>query len=50
MSASASVSPEWAQPAESTPIDYGALRALVVEDSTSMRNARRLTLSNFGVT
>jgi len=50
MAASASVSPGWAQAAESTPIDYGALRALVVEDSSSMRNALRLTLSNFGIT
>ena len=31
-------------------IDYGALRALVVDDSPSMRNALRLTLSNFGIT
>lgn len=31
-------------------IDYGALRALVVDDSSSMRNALRLTLSNFGIT
>ena len=31
-------------------IDYGELRALVVDDSPSMRNALRLTLSNFGVT
>ena len=31
-------------------IDYGALRALVVEDYAGMRNALRLTLSNFGIT
>lgn len=31
-------------------IDYGALRALVVDDSPGMRNALRLTLSNFGIT
>lgn len=31
-------------------VDYGALRALVVDDSPSMRNALRLTLSNFGIT
>ena len=31
-------------------IDYSALRALVVDDSPSMRNALRLTLSNFGIT
>ncbi|MGK2952008.1 MAG: tetratricopeptide repeat protein [Thiobacillus sp.] len=31
-------------------IDYGELRALVVDDSPNMRNALRLTLSNFGVT
>src|SRR3569623_1061964 len=31
-------------------IDYGALRALVVDDSPVMRNALRLTLSNFGIT
>jgi CheY-like chemotaxis protein len=30
-------------------IDYGELRALVVDDSPSMRNALRLTLSNFGI-
>ncbi len=31
-------------------VDYGALRALVVDDSPGMRNALRLTLSNFGIT
>src|SRR5512141_364067 len=31
-------------------IDYGALRALVVDDSPGMRNALRLTLSDFGIT
>lgn len=31
-------------------IDFGALRALVVEDYPGMRNALRLTLSNFGIT
>ena len=31
-------------------IDYSALRALVVEDYPGMRNALRLTLSNFGIT
>ena len=31
-------------------IDFGALRALVVDDSPGMRNALRLTLSNFGIT
>jgi len=31
-------------------IDYGSLRALVVDDSPGMRNALRLTLSNFGIT
>src|SRR3569623_553805 len=31
-------------------IDYGALRALVVDASPGMRNALRLTLSNFGIT
>jgi DNA-binding response OmpR family regulator len=30
-------------------IDYGALRALVVDDYPGMRNALRLTLSNFGI-
>lgn len=33
----------------SLPIDYGALRALVVDDYQGMRNALRLTLSNFGI-
>lgn len=33
-----------------SPIDYAALRALVVDDYPGMRNALRLTLSNFGVT
>ncbi|WP_324778463.1 response regulator [Thiobacillus sedimenti] len=32
------------------PIDYAALRALVVDDSPGMRNALRLTLANFGIT
>lgn len=32
------------------PIDFGALRALVIEDYPGMRNALRLTLSNFGIT
>lgn len=36
--------------AANTLIDYGALRALVVEDSAGMRSALRLTLSNFGIT
>ncbi|MEW6119705.1 MAG: response regulator [Pseudomonadota bacterium] len=31
------------------PIDYAALRALVVDDYPGMRNALRLTLSNFGI-
>lgn len=31
-------------------IDYGALRALVVDDYPGIRSALRLTLSNFGVT
>jgi DNA-binding response OmpR family regulator/Tfp pilus assembly protein PilF len=31
-------------------IDFGALRALVVDDSPGMRSALRLTLSNFGIT
>ncbi len=31
-------------------IDFGALRALVVDDYSGMRNALRLTLSNFGIT
>ena len=31
-------------------IDYGALRVLVVDDNTGMRNSLRLTLSNFGIT
>ena len=31
-------------------IDYGALRALVVDDYPGMRNSLRLTLSNFGIT
>ncbi|MFN3545010.1 MAG: response regulator [Thiobacillus sp.] len=31
-------------------IDFGALRALVVDDYPGMRNALRLTLSNFGIT
>ena len=31
-------------------IDYGALRALVVDDFPGIRSALRLTLSNFGVT
>lgn len=31
-------------------IDYGALRALVVDDYPGMRNALRLTLTNFGIT
>ena len=31
-------------------IDYGALRALVVDDYPGMRMPLRLTLSNFGVT
>lgn len=35
-------------PAQSA-IDYSALRALVVDDYPGMRNALRLTLSNFGV-
>lgn len=30
-------------------IDYGELRALVVDDYPGMRNALRLTLSNFGI-
>lgn len=37
-------------PSGDTRIDFGALRALVVDDSPGMRNALRLTLSNFGVT
>src|SRR5574340_1109400 len=37
-------------PDSDTYIDYGALRALVVDDSAGMRNALRLTLSNFGIT
>lgn len=32
------------------PIDFSALRALVVEDYPGMRNALRLTLANFGIT
>ena len=32
------------------PIDYSALRALVVDDYPGIRSALRLTLSNFGVT
>ena len=32
------------------PIDFSALRALVVDDYPGMRNALRLTLSNFGIT
>ena len=31
-------------------IDFGALRALVVDDYPGMRSSLRLTLSNFGVT
>jgi DNA-binding response OmpR family regulator/thioredoxin-like negative regulator of GroEL len=37
-------------PAGDELIDYGALRALVVDDSPGMRSALRLTLSNFGIT
>lgn len=37
-------------PSGDTRIDFGALRALVVDDSPGMRNALRLTLSNFGIT
>lgn len=33
-----------------TDIDYGAMRALVVDDYPGMRNAMRITLSNFGLT
>ena len=32
------------------PINYGQLRALVVDDFPGMRNALKMTLSNFGVT
>ena len=38
------------KPAADPLIDYSALRALVVDDYPGMRNALRLTLSNFGVT
>lgn len=38
------------KPAAEPHIDYSALRALVVDDYPGMRNALRLTLSNFGVT
>ena len=31
-------------------VDFGALHALVVDDSPGMRNALRLTLSNMGMT
>ena len=31
-------------------IDYGALRALVVDDYPGMRSALKMTLSNFGMT
>ncbi|MBS1148225.1 MAG: hypothetical protein H6R08_2401, partial [Proteobacteria bacterium] len=36
-------------PLNGTFIDYASLRALVVDDYPGMRNALRLTLSNFGV-
>jgi DNA-binding response OmpR family regulator/Tfp pilus assembly protein PilF len=36
--------------ASDTFIDYSALRALVVEDFPGMRNAMRLSLTNFGIT
>ncbi|MFP5410382.1 MAG: response regulator [Gammaproteobacteria bacterium] len=32
------------------PVNYGTLRALVVDDSPDMRNSLRITLSNFGLT
>lgn len=35
---------------DDTFIDYGALRALVVDDYPGMRNALRLALANFGIT
>lgn len=38
------------KPAADPLIDFSALRALVVDDYPGMRNALRLTLSNFGVT
>ncbi|MDP2029171.1 MAG: response regulator [Thiobacillus sp.] len=38
-----------AAPVSDTFIDYASLRALVVDDYPGMRNALRLTLSNFGV-
>jgi len=50
MSASVNVNPEWALASESFPIDFGAVRALVVEDYPSMCNALRQTLYNFGIT
>lgn len=34
----------------SAPVNYGMLRALIVDDSADMRNALRITLSNFGLT
>ena len=34
----------------SGPVNYALLRALVVDDSADMRNALRITLSNFGLT
>jgi DNA-binding response OmpR family regulator/Tfp pilus assembly protein PilF len=37
-------------PASDDFIDYSALRALVVDDYPGMRNALRLTLTNFGIT
>lgn len=33
-----------------TPLNYSTLRALVIDDSPDMRNALRITLSNFGLT
>ncbi len=39
----------FAAPASNSPIDYAALRTLVVDDYPGMRNALRLTLSNFGI-
>lgn len=35
--------------ASDAPINFGALRALVVDDYPGMRNGLRLTLSNFGI-
>ncbi|PKO73425.1 MAG: hypothetical protein CVU23_02735 [Betaproteobacteria bacterium HGW-Betaproteobacteria-17] len=49
MSVDTGVTPASARTGD-TFIDYSALRALVVEDYPGMRNALRLSLTNFGIT